>query len=514
MSVLGRGQEPLKLSGGRRWACLAVLSASLLVVVMDMTILVVALPRLAAELAPSADQQLWIVDVYSLVQGGALVPMSALADRWGRKRLLLAGFAVLGGTSLLVLAAGNPGLVIAVRALLGVGAAMIMPTTLSMLRAVFPYPAERATALGVWAATSSVGVAMGPIVGGLLLEHFSWRAAFLVNVPLMAAALIAGLLLLPESRDPAPGRWDVVGTALVVTGMVALVWAVKRFARAGLVAPAAWGALVAAAVLLGWFVRRCLHRPDPLLEVRLFARRPFTAGIVVALTTMLAIDGLLLVVAQWLQLVEGHSPLQAGVHLLAMAAGAGLASPLAPVLAASLGVRTVLAGGLALASAGVLALYAAPGGLSYPVVAAALFLLGGASGSLAIASTVIMSGTPPAKAGNAAALEETSYDLGSVLGVAVLGSVASAVYRSRLDAAALAGQGLDASQVSAAQESLSGALDTASRLGARELAVQARAAFTDSLVQTGLAGGLVLLAAAVVVFVLVPWGLELSEQQH
>src|SRR5690606_7109159 len=190
-----------------------------LVIMMDITVLNVALPDLAAQLRPTANQQLWIVDAYSLALAGLLVPMSALADRWGRKRLLLTGFTVFGGVSLLVLAAASPAAVIAVRALLGAGGAMIMPTTLSMIRSVFTDPRERATALGVWAAVSSLGMAVGPIVGGVLLERFSWHAAFLVNVPLMVAALAAGLLLLPEVRAPNPGRWDVVATVLSVVGM-------------------------------------------------------------------------------------------------------------------------------------------------------------------------------------------------------------------------------------------------------------------------------------------------------
>ncbi|HLU96891.1 MAG TPA: MFS transporter, partial [Thermobifida alba] len=484
------------LSARRRWACLAVLSASLLVVTMDMTILNVALPDLAAHLRPTADQQLWIIDVYSLVLAGLLVPMSALADRWGRKRLLLTGFAVFGGASLLVLAADSPAAVIAVRALLGAGGAMIMPTTLSMIRSVFTDPRERATALGVWAAVSSLGMAVGPIVGGLLLENFSWPAAFLVNVPLMVAGLVAGLVLLPEVRDPSPGRWDAVATVLSMAGMVALVWAIKHFAKEGATDPAAWAALLAALALLGWFTVRCLRRPDPLLDVRLFTRAPFTAGVVAALTSMFAMAAVLLLVVQWLQLVEGLSPLRSGIFLLPMAAAAALASVLAPALAVRIGASVVLAGGLAAAGVGFLALYAAPGPLSYPVVLVTLVLLGAGAGSLAIGSAIIMSGTPQAKAGNAAAIEETAYDLGGALGVAVLGSVASVVYRIHLDTAALTGPALDSGQVRAAEESLGAALEIASRTGAAELAARARDAFTDSLTQTGLVGGLVMLAAA------------------
>ncbi len=498
------------LPRGRRWAGLAVLSASLLVVAMDMTVLNVALPDLAAHLRPTAAQQLWIIDVYSLVLAGLLVPMSALADRWGRRLVLLAGFTVFGGASLLVLLADTPAAVIAVRALLGTGGAMIMPTTLSMIRSLFPDPRERATALGVWAATSSLGMAIGPILGGLLLEHFTWHAAFLVNVPIMAAALAAGLLLLPEVRDPAPGRWDALATVQAVAGMVGLVWSVKHFAKHGPADPTAWIALAASLAVLTWFVLRCLHRPDPLLDVRLFARRPFTAGVLAALTSMLAMAALLLLVAQWLQLVLMLSPFMAGVHLTPMAAGAVLASPLAPWLADRIGARAALAGGLAVAGSGFALLYAAPPAV--PVVLTALFLLGCGAGSLTIASAIIMSGSPAAKAGNAAAIEETAYDLGNVLGVAVLGSVAAVLYRTRLDTTGITGP--STADLDAARQSLGAALEVAGRTDAPALAARAGAAFTDSLTRTGLIGALVMLTAAAVVFALVPRDLDLRTQHH
>ncbi|MEU0491367.1 MFS transporter [Nocardiopsis sp. NPDC006139] len=494
----------------RRWAGLAVLSAGLLVVAMDMTVLNVALPDLAAHLRPTAAQQLWIIDIYSLVLAGLLVPMSALADRWGRRLLLLTGFTVFGGASLLVLLADTPAAVIAVRSLLGAGGAMIMPTTLSMIRSLFPDPRERATALGVWAATSSLGMAVGPILGGLLLEHFTWHAAFLVNVPVMAAALAAGLLLLPEARDPAPGTWDATATVQAIVGMVALVWAIKHFAKAGPGDPAAWAALAAALAVLTWFVLRCLRRPDPLLDVRLFARPQFTAGVLAALTSMLAMAALLLLVAQWLQLVLMLSPFMAGIHLTPMAAGAVIASPLAPRVADLIGARAALSGGLAVAGAGLALLHLAPP--LVPVVLTALLLIGCGAGALTIASAIIMSGTPAAKAGNAAAIEETAYDLGNVLGVAVLGSIAAALYRARLDTAGITGP--TTTELAHARESLGAALEIAEHTGTAELAARAGTAFTDSLSLTGLIGALVMLTAAAAVFALVPRRLDLHTQHH
>ncbi|MBB2909802.1 DHA2 family multidrug resistance protein-like MFS transporter [Streptosporangium becharense] len=497
----------------RRWAGLAVLSASLLLVVMDMTILNVALPAISADLRPGAVELLWMVDVYSLVLAGLLVTASALGDRWGRKKMLLTGFAIFGLASTTVLWAGSPAQVIAVRALLGVGGAMIMPSTLSMIRTLFPDARERATALGVWSAMASLGAALGPILGGLLLEHFSWHAAFLVNVPVMAVAVAAGLFLLPESRNPAPGRWDAAGTVLSIAGMVALVYSIKQFGKEGVAVPGAWVALGVAAVTLGWFARRCLTRPDPLLEVRLFRSRPFSAGALVAVTTSVAMAAMMLLMAQWMQLVQGYSPLETGVRLLPTAVGALLVSPVAPALASRIGTRAVLSGGLAVSGLGFGMLAVAP--MTYPWVAAALFLVGLGMGSLAIASAAIMAGAPPEKAGSAAAVEETSYELGGLLGVAVLGSVAAAVYRGSLPQAPVEGV-LSGAAADAVRESLGGALEVAQRAGTAgaELVRQAKAAFSLSLEVTGLAGGGLMLVAALVVWWLVPRDLDVTAGHH
>ncbi|MFC4113901.1 MFS transporter [Nonomuraea zeae] len=491
----------------RRWAGLAVLSASVLLVVMDMTVLNVALPAISEDLRPGSIELLWMVDAYALVLSGLLVTVSALGDRWGRKRMLLSGFAVFGLASTVVLLADSPIEVIAVRALLGVGGAMIMPSTLSMIRNLFTDPRERARALGIWAAMAAVGAALGPILAGFLLEHFSWHSAFLVNVPVMVVAIAAGLFLLPESRNPRPGRWDALATVLSMAGMVALVFAVKTFGKHGL-APSALIATVIAVVALGWFVVRCLRRPDPLLEIGLFRSGPFSAGVVTALTTSIAMAAVLLLLAQWMQLVQGYSPLETGLRLLPAALAAIVASPLAPALAAKIGARTVLAGGLAVTGLGFLLLFLAPSPLGYWPVAGALTLIGIGNGSLAIASAVIMSGTPAAKAGSAAAIEETSYEVGGALGVAVLGSVAAAAYRNDVD--------YQGPQAEVVRESLGGALDVARELGSAsgQLVEQARAAFTDSLILTSGAGAVLMLAGTVAVWLLTPRGLDLSSAEH
>ncbi|WP_137292758.1 MFS transporter [Nocardioides dongxiaopingii] len=480
----------------RRWAGLAVLAASLLVVVMDMTILNVALPELTADLRPDAVAQLWIVDVYALVLAGLLVPVSALGDRWGRRRMLLAGFTVFGAASLLVLVADSPGEVIAVRALLGVGGAMIMPTTLSLIRTLFPDARERATALGIWGAMAAVGGAIGPIVGGALLEAFSWHAAFLFNVPVMVVAVVAGVLLLPESRSERPGRLDAAGVVASFGGMASFVYGVKHLGKEGL-DPTTLATLGLGAALLTGFVLRCLRQDDPMLEVRLFRHRPFTAGVLAALTSSIAMVALLLLGSQWLQLVHGWSPLQTGAALLPMAVGGIVGSPLAPSLAERVGVRTVVAGGLAVAGVGLLLLFVLPQPLGYPSVAAALTLVGIGTASLAVGSAMIMGSAPADQAGSAAAIEESSFEIGGVLGVAVLGSLAAWTYRD----------GLPADATDLARESLAGALGTPAASAAVE-------SFEHSFAVFGLAAGVLLIAVSALIWWLTPADLDLADVEH
>lgn len=482
--------------GVRRWAGLAVLAASLLVVVMDMTILNVALPDLTADLRPTAVAQLWIVDAYALVLAGLLVPLAALADRWGRRRMLLTGFTIFGGASLLVLVADSPAAVIAVRVLLGVGGAMIMPATLSLIRVLFTDPRERALALGVWAATASVGAALGPIVGGALLEVLSWHAAFLVNVPIMVVAVVAGLLLLPESRSDRPGRLDTTGVLLSVGGMVATVYAVKHLGKHG---PdlTSLALLVVGVLAVAAFVRRCLRDDEPMLAVRLFADRVFRAGVLVALSSSTVMMALLFVAAQWLQLVQGWGPLLAGTALLPLALGGLVGSPFAPAVAARVGVRPVLVAGLLSTTAGLGAVALLPRPMPYAGLALAFLLVGLGTAALGVGSALIMGRAPAHQAGSAAALEEMSYEVGGVLGIAVLGSVAGIVYRA----------GLPGDASAAATESVAGALGTPA-------AAAATASFTDALAVVGVTGAVLTLLAAVVVWRWLPADLDLAELNH
>lgn len=496
----------------RRWGSALLLSMSLLVITVDMTILNIALPDLASDLRPTAAQQLWIIDIYSLVLAGLLVSASSLGDRFGRKRMLLLGYLVFGASSALVMFAHSPEQVIALRAALGVGGAMIMPTTLTMLRVIFVDPAERAKALGLWAAVSGVGAAIGPIVGGFLLEHFSWRAAFMVNVPLMAIVAVVAVFLLPESKVGSSGRWDWLGALMSIAGMVLLVWSIKRFAKDHtLLSGPGLIALAIAAGVLGAFVWRSLNRPDPLLDVRLFLRRQFSAGIIAALGVMFALAAALLLLAQWMQLVEGYSPIETGVRLLPIAVAAVVASLAAPWLAKVLNARITLTGGLLAAALGML-MIGLPDQLDYLSMLAPLVLVGFGMGAMTVASAMIMSGTPEAKAGNAAALEETSYDLGNVLGVAILGSVAAMLYAANAGFEAIPGIGEGVAE--AASESLGAAVAIAHEVQVPAIAEHAAAAFTDSLQTTGPVAGVILLAVAGIVYALTPKGTDITEQAH
>ncbi|GAA1325224.1 MFS transporter [Leucobacter albus] len=502
------------ISRARRWGALAVLTASLLVITMDMTILNIALPQMAAELHPTSTQQLWIIDVYSLVLAGLLVSFAAIADRWGRKRMLMLGYTLFGVASLFVLIASSAEHVILIRALLGIGGAMIMPTTLSLIRVTFTDPRERATALSIWAAVAGLGAAVGPLIGGLLLEHFSWHAAFLVNVPLMLAAVIAGILVLPESRVANPGRWDFMAAILSFAGMTLVIWAIKTFAaESSFLVPSALAAFAVGAALLAWFIVRCLRSDAPLLELHLFRNRPFSAGIIAALGSSFAMGAALLLLAQWMQIIDGATPIEAGVRLIPVAVAGAIASLAAPHVARLIGARAVLAGGVALAGIGMLAIGLQPGTLSYTTVLIALTLVGFGTGSLAIGSAMIMHGTPVEKAGSAGAIEETSYELGAVLGVAILGSIAAILYRAGLAGNPLiAGLGTDAAKQT--NDSLGAAAAIAEELRLPELLETASAAFTDSMQATGIVGGLTMLAIAATVFFLTPKGTDVSEVAH
>lgn len=485
---------PRTASDPRRWWALAVLAASLLVVVMDMTILNVALPAMTDELGLGAVSQLWVVDAYALALAGLLVPVTALADRWGRKRMLVTGYAAFAVGSLAVLWADSAAAVIAIRALLGLGGAMVMPSTLSLIRSTFADPRERTLALSVWGATAALGAAVGPVVGGALLEAFSWHAAFLVNVPLMAVAIVAGLWILRESRSQRPGRIDVTGVLLSAGGMTAAVYAVKQLGKHGpTVATLALLAVGVAALAL--FVRRSLRSDRPMLDVRLFRQPVLRAGVVAALASSMLMASVLFVGSQWLQLVEGMGPLRSGLALLPLAVGAMVASPFAPALAERTSPRLVLSAGLMVLATGLALVAVLPA--TYPWVAVAFAVVGLGTSALGLGSALIMGTATDDQAGSAAAIEEITYELGAVLGITFLGSLVGAVYRA----------GLPDGVGAAARESLAGATGG-------PWAGEAADSFVTAFASVGAVGAVGAALAAYVVWRLVPADLTLDDSQH
>lgn len=310
--------KPQTLSKGRLWTALIAILLGQFVVAIDLTVLNIALPELTRDLSPSSDQLLWVVDVYSLVLAGFLVATSSLSDRFGRKKMLLAGFLIFGIGSVLVVFINDASQLIAIRAFLGIGGAMIMPITISMIRSIFTDSKERAIAVAAWSAISAIGMAAGPLIGGFLLEHFNWHSAFLVNVPIVGVAFLLGMFAMPEVKLKNPGRFDVLGSVLALAGMVALLWGIKHLAAELAFDVPGAAATLGGLALMALFVFRCLKSPHPIVDLSLFRSRTFSAGVIATMACTFALAVLLYMLAQWLQLVNGDGTLESGIHLIPM----------------------------------------------------------------------------------------------------------------------------------------------------------------------------------------------------
>jgi DHA2 family multidrug resistance protein-like MFS transporter len=450
-------------AGANRWVVLVVLCVSLLLVALDATVLHVAVPAVTEDLKPGAIELLWIVDVYPLVCASLLILFGTLGDRVGRRRILLLGYGLFGIASGLAALAHDAQVLILARALLGVGGAMIMPATLSILRQVFPDRRERAVAIGVWSAVAAVGAAVGPLLGGFLLEHFWWGSVFLVNIPLMLISLPIGRLLLPESRGDRNGPWDVVGALMAAGGLFGVVLGVKRLGG-GEPAESAWtvAPLVVGAVLLVLFVRRQRRRTHPLVDLTMFRRPAFSTSVGCIVLAMLALVGLVLIAAQYLQLVLGLSPLQTGLRLLPLTFAAMAAGLFGARMLRRFGPRRMVCFGFCLTAVSVLTLTAMGGRDNTGLLLFGFLLLGfGLEMTLFGAYESMLSEAPPAQAGGAAAIGETSYQLGAGIGIALLGSVMNAAYTPGLSSV----PGVPASASASAGHSLGEAYDVAARLG-------------------------------------------------
>jgi MFS transporter, DHA2 family, multidrug resistance protein len=482
----------------REWVGLAVIALPCLLYAMDLTVLNLAIPALSAELRPSGAQLLWIVDVYGFILAGALITMGTLGDRIGRRRLLLFGAGAFGVASVLAAYATSPGWLIAARALLGVAGATLAPSTLSLIRNMFSDPRQRTVAIAVWVTSFSVGGAIGPLLGGLLLEWFWWGSVFLLSVPVMALLLVLGPLLLPEYRDPAAGRLDLLSAGMSLAAVLLVIYGLKQFAQDG---PGWLPALfVVAGVAVGVvFVRRQHTLADPLIDLRLFRSHAFTASLATYMGGLLVVFGAFLFIAQYLQLVLGMSPLQAGLWMLPEGIGFVVGSLLAPLLARRARPGLVMAAGLALAAVGfgLLTQVQTGSGLAVLVLGSLVLSLGLAP-VITLATDLIVGAAPPQRAGAAAGISETGAEFGGALGIAVLGSIGVAIYRGQITEAVPAG--VPPQAAAAAQDTLGGAVAAAERLPGQLSAAlldAAQAAFTQALQVTASISATLILGMAI-----------------
>ncbi|WP_448952490.1 MFS transporter [Labrys neptuniae] len=479
-----------------RWLVLAIVSSALFLIVVDLTVLYTALPRLTHDLAATASEKLWILNAYPLVVAGLLPGCGTLGDRIGAKKLFMAGLLAFGAASLLAAFAPSSAILIAARALLAIGAAMMMPATLAIIRLTFTDEKERAFAIGIWAAVASGGAAFGPVIGGLLLEFFWWGSVFLINVPVVALAWLAAWLVLENRPGRASHPWDLLGSLQIMVGLIAMAYAIKELGKRAPAWEAALAAAVLAVIAFLLFARRQRRSTVPLIDFSLFRNGEFAAGVIAATLSSAALIGLELVFSQHLQLVRSLSPLEAGLLMLPIPLAAIVAGPSAGMALPRLGAQRVLWMSLALAGLGLTAFL-----VVYQDATAlwltALSIMGfGIGASMSAASSAIMVNAPEERAGMAASIEEVSYELGGAFGVTVMGTIMSAIYTATLVLPA------DLPVAPGVRDSLDEALLAAEALppqAAEILTRSARAAFDQAFLGVVLVCALLFLATAMVV---------------
>jgi DHA2 family multidrug resistance protein-like MFS transporter len=492
-----------KRAGRREWIGLAVIALPCVLYAMDLTVLNLAIPAISEQLRPTSAQLLWIIDVYGFLVAGALITMGTLGDRIGRRRLLLIGAVAFGVASVLAAFSTTAGMLIATRALLGLAGATLAPSTLSLIRNMFLDSTQRRVAIGVWISSYSAGSAIGPLVGGLVLGRFWWGSVFLLGVPVMLLLLAVGPFLLPEFRDPNAGRLDIPSAVLSLTGVLAMIYGVKSLAQDGIgVIPAV--AIAAGAVIGIVFVRRQLTLADPLIDVRLFRVPAFSVSVAAYTIGTFVAFGIYAFETQYLQLVLGYSALRTGIVTLPLAAAFITGSLLTPTIVRHIRPAYAMAGGLAMAAVGfALFTQVEPSrGLTVLMIAFVAYALG-LSPTVALATDLIVSSAPAERAGAASALSETGSELGGALGIAVIGSAATALYRGELARTVSSAVPCDA--IEAARNTLGAAVVVAERLPnptGGQLLDAARTAFTHALHVSGAISAAVIALMAVAVVVL------------
>jgi DHA2 family multidrug resistance protein-like MFS transporter len=499
----------------RRWLILGVLALSVFLVVVDNTIVNVALPTLSRELDASISELQWIVDAYALVFAGLLLLGGGLGDRLGRKGAMQIGLVVFGITSLLGALSTSSTQLIAARGAMGIGAALVFPATLAILTNVFTDPVERAKAIGAWAAVSGLAVAFGPIVGGFLLEHFSWSSVFYVNIPIVLVALVAGAIVLPTSKDPSQGRFDVVGTLLSIGGVGLLVLTVIEGPRWGWGSPTTIAGFVVSAALLVAFVLWELRASKPLIDVRVFRIPRFSAAAASVAVAFFCLFGFIFMVTQYFQFVKGFSTLSAGVHTLPFAVFVSITAPISARLALRFGPRPVIGSGLLSIPGGLFLAASLDADSAYwgPIVASMALLATGLALVTTPATDAVMSSLPKEQAGAGAAVNDVTRELGGTLGVAVVGSVFASVYGPRL-ADQLSGLPVPGEALGAARESVAAALEVASQApeAARATLTQAASSsFMDGMSAGSVVAGCVAVVGALAVFAFMPRRREVAD---
>ena len=483
-----------------RWWALAALALSMLTIGLDATVLNVALPTLATELDASTSQLQWFVASYTLVLGALIIPMGSLGDRFGRKRLLLAGLAIFGASSAACAFADSAGVLIAARAFQGIGGAAMMPLSLAMLPVLFPDREERTRAMGIWVTCSAIGLPLGPIVGGWLLNHFSWGAVFLINVPLVAVGLLALSVYLPESRSTQTKPIDVPGIALSSTGLVAVIYGLIEAGQDGWTSASVLAPILAGVALLAAFVaweRRSTH---PLVDLALFSNRDFTIGTALSTVANVALFGLLFVMPQYFQDVGGSDPLGTGVRLLPMIGGMIVATRIGPMLVKRAGSRFVIIAGLALSAAALGLAATTDVDTGYAFAALWITLLGAGIGlTMPAAMTTAIGALSPERAGSGSGLIQALRQVGGTIGVAVLGTVLSAGYHSQLD-----GGNVPSSAEGAVRSSVGAGIEAAHRLDSSSLAQTVRSAFVQGMDTVLLVSAALTILGAVIAVLCLP----------